>query len=102
MSRRGDIPVGNGLRLTYIGQTTLLIELEGGRLLPGPVLGPRPGPLRRLGPSPDPTRIGPVDGILISHAHPDHFNQASIRQVAGKPLIVVPRGLASHVRADGA
>ena len=89
--------MGGGLRLTYVGHATVLIELDGVRILTDPLLGAGLGPLRRLGPVPDPTRIGSVDGVLISHGHPDHFDRPSLRAVTGEPLIVVPRGLGPHV-----
>ncbi|MFL5670449.1 MAG: MBL fold metallo-hydrolase [Chloroflexota bacterium] len=88
--------MGTGLRLTYIGHATVLIELDGVRFLTDPLLGTRLGPLRRLGAAPDPARIGPVDSVLVSHAHPDHFNRASLRAVTGEPLMVLPRGLGRH------
>ena len=88
--------MGSGLRLTYLGHATVMIELDGVRLLTDPVLGRRLGPLRRLGPTPDPAAIGPVDGVLISHGHPDHFNGASLRAIAGAPALVVPRGMGPH------
>jgi L-ascorbate metabolism protein UlaG (beta-lactamase superfamily) len=93
--------VESGLRLTYVGHATVLIELDGVRLLTDPLLGARLGPLRRLGPTPDPDRIGPVDGVLISHGHPDHLHLASLRAVPGEPSIVVPRGLGQHARRGG-
>jgi L-ascorbate metabolism protein UlaG (beta-lactamase superfamily) len=92
--------VGSGLRLTYLGHATVMIELDGVRLLTDPVLGRRLGPLRRLGPTPDPDAIGPVDGVLISHGHPDHFNGASLRAIAGAPALLVPRGMGSHASRD--
>jgi L-ascorbate metabolism protein UlaG (beta-lactamase superfamily) len=92
--------VGDGPRLTYLGHATVLIELDGVRILTDPVLGARLGPMRRWGPTPDPAEIGRVDAVVISHAHPDHFHRASVRVVRGGPLVVVPRGLG--VRAAGA
>lgn len=87
------------LRLTFLGHATVLIELDGVRILTDPVLGDRLGPLRRHGPTPDPAEIGPVDAVVISHGHPDHFDRASLRAVQGDPLVVVPRGLgASAIR----
>ena len=77
-----------------------MIELDGVRILTDPVLGDRLGPLRRSGPTPDPDSIGAVDAVVISHAHPDHFNRASVQAVEGGPVIVVPRGLGA--RADRA
>jgi L-ascorbate metabolism protein UlaG (beta-lactamase superfamily) len=78
-----------------------MIELDGVRILTDPVLGDRLGPLRRAGPTPDPASIGPVDGVVISHAHPDHFNRASMRAVEGGPLVVVPRGLGPRAVQTG-
>jgi L-ascorbate metabolism protein UlaG (beta-lactamase superfamily) len=89
------------LRLTYVGHATLLIELDGLRILTDPVLGPRVGPLRRLGPAPDADALGTIDAVLISHAHPDHFDRASLGRLAGDPLLVVPRGLGSAAAVTG-
>jgi L-ascorbate metabolism protein UlaG (beta-lactamase superfamily) len=88
--------VGGGLRLTWLGHATVLIELDGVRILTDPLLGDRLGPLRRSGPTPDPREIGSVEAIVVSHAHPDHFHRASIGAVRGDPLVVVPRGLAGR------
>ena len=85
--------MADGLRVTWVGHATMLIELDGLRILTDPVLGARVGPLRRLGPAPDPGALGPIDAVLISHAHPDHFDRASLGRLAGDPLLVVPRGL---------
>src|SRR6185436_1444678 len=88
-------------RLTYVGHATLLIELDGLRILTDPVLGPRLGRLRRLGPAPDTDALGPIDAVLITHAHPDHFDRASLGRLAGDPLLVVPRGLGSAAAVIG-
>jgi L-ascorbate metabolism protein UlaG (beta-lactamase superfamily) len=89
------------LRLTYLGHATVMIELDGVRILTDPVLGRRLGPLRRLGPTPDPAAFGAVDAVLISHGHPDHFHGASLRSLPGEPLLVVPRGLGSDASRGG-
>jgi L-ascorbate metabolism protein UlaG (beta-lactamase superfamily) len=89
------------LRLTFLGHATVLIELDGVRILTDPILGHRVGPLRRSGPTPDPAEIGPVDGIVISHGHPDHFQRRSVRAVEGGPLVVVPRGLGASAARTG-
>jgi len=89
------------LRLTYVGHATVLIEMDGVRILTDPVLRSRIGPLRRIGPTPDASDLGPIDAVLVSHAHPDHFDRASLRAVPGDPLVVVPSGLGPAVdRAD--
>lgn len=89
------------LRLTFLGHATVLIELDGVRILTDPILGSRLGPLRRHGPTPDPMEIGAVDGVLISHGHPDHLDATSVRAVRGNPLVVVPGGLRSSALRTG-
>ncbi len=89
------------LRVRYVGHATVLLDLPGVRLLTDPFLRPRLGPLRRHGPTPTPAALGPIDVVLISHAHPDHFDPESLRAVEGDPLVVVPRGLGAAVRRAG-
>ncbi len=90
------------LRLTYVGHATVLIEIDGVRILTDPVLRARVGPLRRRGPTPVAADLGSIDAVLISHAHPDHFDRASLRAVPGAPVVVVPRGLgAAAAKAGG-
>jgi L-ascorbate metabolism protein UlaG (beta-lactamase superfamily) len=79
----------------------VLIELDGVRILTDPFLTDRLGPLRRSGTAPDPASIGPVDAVVISHAHPDHFHRASLRTVLGAPIVVLPRGLSDRARRAG-
>jgi L-ascorbate metabolism protein UlaG (beta-lactamase superfamily) len=93
--------VAGSLRLTYIGHATVLIEVDGVRIITDPVLRPRLGPLRRHGPIPDPARLGPLDAVLISHGHPDHFDDASLRALPGAPPLIVPRGLGSIASRGG-
>ena len=47
---------------------------------------------RRLRPAPDPRAIGPVDAVLVSHAHYDHLDLPTIASLPGSPRIVVPAG----------
>ncbi len=91
----------DGPRITWVGHATVLIELDGVRLLTDPFLRDRLGPLRRLGPSPDLEAIGRVDAVLLSHAHPDHFDRRSLQQLLGDPLMVVPPGLGRPIERMG-
>lgn len=93
--------VGDGPRITWVGHATVLIEIDGVRLLTDPFLRDRLGPLHRRGPSPDLEAIGRIDAVLLSHAHPDHFDRRSLRRLAGHPLIVVPTGLGPAVGRMG-
>jgi L-ascorbate metabolism protein UlaG (beta-lactamase superfamily) len=89
------------LRLVYVGHATVLIELPTLRVLTDPFLGRRLGPLRRHGPEPDLDAIGAVDVVLISHAHPDHFDRRSLRRLPGAPIVVVPTGLGAAAKVTG-
>ena len=67
-------------RLTHIGGPTVLIEVEGWRLLTDPTFDP-PGGKYRFGwgtgstklsaPAVSPSELGPVDAVLLSHDHHD-------------------------------
>jgi L-ascorbate metabolism protein UlaG (beta-lactamase superfamily) len=93
--------VAPALELTYVGHATVLIELDGVRIVTDPVLRPRLGPLRRHGPIPDPAHLAPLDGVLLSHGHPDHFDGGSLRAIPGAPPLIVPRGLGSTASSSG-
>lgn len=99
--RPSDRGVSNAVRITWLGHATVLVEIDGVRLLTDPLLGAGLGPLRRVGPTPDPGAIGDVDAILVSHAHPDHFDLDSLRRVNGEPLLIVPVGLGRAARRAG-
>ncbi|MDX6656799.1 MAG: hypothetical protein QOH62_1592 [Solirubrobacteraceae bacterium] len=90
------------MRLTYVGHATLLIEAAGARLLTDPVLRGRIAHLRRLVPAPVVADLLGLDAILISHAHRDHLDLPSLRQVAAGSVIIAPRGTGSLLRDAGA
>jgi L-ascorbate metabolism protein UlaG (beta-lactamase superfamily) len=77
---------------TYVGHATVLIELDGVRLLTDPVLRPRIGPLVRHGPLPAPHHTAGLDAVLISHLHRDHADLASLRRLGRGTRLLVPRG----------
>lgn len=85
------------IRLTYVGHATVLIEIDGVRILTDPLLRDRIGPLRRHTPAPARDELGAIDAVLISHAHPDHFDGASLGRIDGEPMVIVPRGLGPAV-----
>src|SRR5687768_4652434 len=80
--------------VTFLGHATVLINMAGVRVLTDPFLRTRIGPLQRHGPVPDPATLE-ADVVVISHGHRDHFDRRSIEALAGRPQIVMPRGLAS-------
>jgi L-ascorbate metabolism protein UlaG (beta-lactamase superfamily) len=96
-----DMPGPPGAqRLTWVGHSTVLLEVDGVRLLTDPVLRPRVLHLRRVGTALRLDEHGP-DVVLISHVHYDHLDLASLRLLGGSPLFVVPRGAGPLVRRRG-
>jgi L-ascorbate metabolism protein UlaG (beta-lactamase superfamily) len=87
--------------IVYVGHATVLIELDGLRLLTDPVLGATVGPLRRHGPPPPPEAAEEIDAILISHLHRDHADLPSLRRFAGRAPLIVPAGTGRFFAARG-
>jgi L-ascorbate metabolism protein UlaG (beta-lactamase superfamily) len=87
-------------RITFVGHSTVLIELGGVRLLTDPVLRDRILHIRRDADSPAPEVASDVDAVLLSHTHADHFDPASVRRV-GASRLVVPAGARSTVARRG-
>jgi L-ascorbate metabolism protein UlaG (beta-lactamase superfamily) len=87
----------HGCRITWLGHASILIEIDGARVLTDPVLRQRVGPLvRRAPPANAPTA---VDVVLISHLHADHLDLPTLRRVRGSAVIApvgAGRWLARH------
>jgi L-ascorbate metabolism protein UlaG (beta-lactamase superfamily) len=77
-------------RITWLGHSTVLIELDGVRLLTDPVLRSRIFHLRRAGPPP--VRPRSVDAVLLSHIHYDHLDLPSLRTLEPRPRLLCPAG----------
>ena len=88
-------------RLTYVGHSTVLIEMDGARLLTDPLLRGRVAHLRRQGPVPDLDRLWPLDGVLLSHLHLDHCDLPSLRRLGTDIRVLVPRGAGTLLRRRG-
>jgi L-ascorbate metabolism protein UlaG (beta-lactamase superfamily) len=85
-------------RLTYVGHSTVLIELDGFRVLTDPVLRSRLVHLRRVVTPVSSELVGNVDAVLVSHAHWDHLDVPSLERVGRSVPIVVPRGVGKLLR----
>jgi L-ascorbate metabolism protein UlaG (beta-lactamase superfamily) len=78
-------------QIVYVGHSTVLVELDGVRLLTDPLLRSRMLHLRRVGPV-DLEPLQKPDAVLISHIHLDHLDFASLRRLGQDVRIVVPQG----------
>jgi L-ascorbate metabolism protein UlaG (beta-lactamase superfamily) len=84
-------------RIEYVGHATVVVDLDGVRLLTDPLLRNRIAHLRRAASVPARTGRG-VDAVLISHAHYDHLDLPSLEKLGKKLPVVVPRGLGGLLR----
>lgn len=97
-----------GLRATWLGHATVLVELEGVRILTDPIWSERASPFESLGPSrfqPPPVALSALpklDAVVISHDHYDHLDEATIRALAPTGVrFFVPLGVSAHLLAWG-
>lgn len=79
--------------ITWLGHASVLVELDGARLLTDPVLRRRIVHLTRR--SADPIHPGELDAVLVSHLHHDHLDRPSLRRLATpRTTAVLPQGAA--------
>ena len=91
----------SSLSLTFAGHSTVLLEMDGARLLTDPLLRRRIGVLIRRSPVPPPALRRDLDAVLISHAHLDHLDVPSLRLIDRRTPVVAPRGLGTLLRRLG-
>jgi L-ascorbate metabolism protein UlaG (beta-lactamase superfamily) len=77
----------SGVKVTWLGHSTVALELDGARLLTDPLLRPHAGMLRRRAPRPDPQIWRHADAVLLSHLHHDHAELSSLRMLPGVPVV---------------
>jgi L-ascorbate metabolism protein UlaG (beta-lactamase superfamily) len=101
-------PPDSGLRATWLGHSTVLIEIDGVRVLTDPVWGPRASPLRLAGPKrfqPVPVALRampPVDLVIVSHDHYDHLDYPTMRALAKSAVpFVTSLGVGAHLEGWG-
>src|SRR5947199_9396269 len=93
--------MGSLPQLAFLGHSTVLIELEGVRILTDPVLFDRVTVLRRMVTPVDPAMYAAIDAVLLSHLHLDHFDLASLRLLGIGTELVVPSGAGAVLRRAG-
>jgi L-ascorbate metabolism protein UlaG (beta-lactamase superfamily) len=87
----------NGITAAWLGHSTVLMNFYGLTILTDPVLGKRVGAdtwvgtigaKRLIAPALRPAQLPPIDLVLLSHAHMDHLDPASLRALPGTPQAV--------------
>ena len=98
----------DALRATWLGHSTVLLEVDGRRFLTDPVWSERASPSQLVGPkrffAPPLTlaEVPPLDGIILSHDHYDHLDPVAIRVLAGRTTrFYCPLGVGAHLRRWG-
>ncbi len=86
-----------GATVSFLGHATVLIEMDGVRILTDPVLRGIFGLVRRVSPQVERRQLEDIDAILISHLHLDHLDLASLRSFDAPTRLIVPAGAARAV-----
>ena len=101
-------PADTGLRATWLGHSTVLLELDGLRVLTDPVFGARVSPISFLGPKrfhPVPAALAelpPIDVVLLSHDHFDHLDRPTMTALARTAVpVVTALGVGAHLERFG-
>lgn len=98
----------SGLRATWIGHASTLIEIDGRRVVTDPIWSERCSPSTWLGPKrfhPPPVPLDalpPIDVAIISHDHFDHLDMSTVQALATRGArFVVPLGVGAHLEVWG-
>lgn len=105
-------PPVSGLRATWLGHSTVLVEIDGARILFDPVWARRASPSALIGPvrfHAPPLALDdlpPLDAIIASHDHYDHLDRGVVRALARSATqsharFVVPLGVGAHLERWG-
>jgi L-ascorbate metabolism protein UlaG (beta-lactamase superfamily) len=90
-----------GIRATFIGHSTLLIQMDGINILCDPIWSMRASPFSWIGPRRHRAPgirfedLPPIDIVLQSHDHYDHFDVPTQKRIEAQwhPKVVVPLGV---------
>jgi len=88
------------LTITWLGHSTVVVDLDGTRVLTDPLLRPHAGFLRRIAPRPDEAQWRGAEAVLLSHLHHDHAEVRSLRMLPDLPLMASPP-VAAWLRGRG-
>lgn len=106
--KRFDSAPSSGLRITWMGHSTALVEIDGVRVLLDPVWSKRTTPIPGVGPArwyPPLIALSAMpklDAVMISHDHYDHLDAPTVQTLAKTGVrFIVPLGIGAHLEYWG-
>lgn len=94
----------SGLRVTWFGHSSSLVEIDGVNILVDPIWSERASPFPWLGPRRFFPPVVPIEGlphldaVVISHDHYDHLDRATIQSLDQRGVrFIVPLGIGAHL-----
>lgn len=104
-------PPADGMRITWFGHSSVLVEMDGSMVLLDPVWSRRSSPVSFIGPerfheppmSLEELAKLPIDAVVISHDHYDHLDYETIVALNQhtNTKFLVPLGVGSHLKYWG-
>ena len=101
----------NGIRVTYVNHSTVLLQTQGVNILTDPIYAQRASPFSWAGPKRvrQPgvafADLPPIDVVLISHNHYDHLDAQTLERLSKKqaqpPLILAGLGNGAYFEELG-
>ncbi len=89
------------MNVAFAGHSTILVELDGVRVLMDPLFRSALLHLQRHAPLVDLDRYGSPDLLLISHSHMDHLDKRSLKLVDKSARAIVPSDCVRILRSQG-
>ena len=106
--RQLTVPPASGLRVTWFGHSSTLIEIDGMTVLTDPLWSERISPVSWAGPKrwyPPPIALNDlprIDVVVISHDHYDHLDRGTIVAMKlWKTVFIVPLGVGADLELWG-
>ncbi len=100
-----------GITLSWIGHSTFLINLEGTTVLTDPVFSQKVGPnilglftvglQRYVPPALTFQELPPIDLVLVSHAHMDHYDIPTLRKLRRDVPLILARDTSEFIDGLG-
>lgn len=93
--------------VTWIGHSTVLIQVDGVNILTDPIWSDRASPVTFAGPKRfvEPgiifNNLPEIHVVLITHNHYDHLDNQTVKQLGDTPLYLVPLGLGKFLAKLG-